>query len=45
MFFHFQVPGYLDWFNIIYIHPADPAVYTYQLLRDYEEGNLTITVA
>ncbi|XP_060600797.1 uncharacterized protein LOC132754216 isoform X2 [Ruditapes philippinarum] len=38
----YKVPGYQSWFNIVY--DEDPAVYTYQLLKDYQEACLKITV-
>lgn len=41
--FYFQVPGYPAWYNIVYI--GDEAVYTYQLMKDYKEGGLKLTIA
>lgn len=38
-----QVPGYPEWYNIIY--SEDRAVYSYQLVNDYKEGGLRITIA
>ena len=35
-----QVPGFLEWFNIAYEN--DDAVYSYQLIKDYQEQNLEI---
>ncbi|XP_060574411.1 uncharacterized protein LOC132732081 [Ruditapes philippinarum] len=37
-----QVPGYSDWYNIKY--SGDPAIYTYQLLKDYSKGDLELLV-
>ncbi|KAH3720672.1 hypothetical protein DPMN_063576 [Dreissena polymorpha] len=37
-----QVPGYSDWYNIKY--SGDPAIYTYQLLKDYSQGDLELLV-
>ncbi|XP_052258163.1 uncharacterized protein LOC127862924 [Dreissena polymorpha] len=36
------VPGYSDWYNIKY--SGDPAIYTYQLLKDYSQGDLELLV-
>ncbi|XP_006822212.1 spindlin-3-like [Saccoglossus kowalevskii] len=38
-----QVPGYGEWFNIVY--DDDQAVYTYKLLDDYRDGDLKILVS
>ena len=35
-----QVPGFPDWFNIVYDN--DDAVYSYRLVEDYQDGNLEI---
>jgi len=40
--FIYQVTGYHSWFNIVY--DEDPAVYTYQLMKDFNEECLKITV-
>ena len=34
-----QVPGFSDWFNIVYDNEPD-TVYTYKLLEDYNNGDL-----
>ncbi|WAQ99794.1 hypothetical protein MAR_024167 [Mya arenaria] len=34
------VPGYPTWYNIVY--HGDEAVYTYKLIRDYEQGDLKL---
>ena len=36
-----QVPGFSTWYNIVYDNEPD-IVYTYQLLEDYNNGDLTI---
>ena len=35
-----SVPGYPQWFNVIYCD--DPAVYVYKLAEDYADGDLEI---
>jgi hypothetical protein len=37
-----QVPGFPSWYNIKY--EGDEAIYSYKLVDDYKEGNLTIVV-
>ena len=37
-----QVPGFPEWFNITY--DDDPAVYSYQLLKDLESGDLKLEI-
>ncbi|WAR13431.1 hypothetical protein MAR_027611 [Mya arenaria] len=37
-----QVPGYPVWYNVKYV--GDPAIYTYKLLEDYQQGDLKIIV-
>ena len=37
-----QVPGFPEWFNITY--DDDPAVYSFQLLIDMENGDLKLDV-
>ena len=39
-FFCFQVPGYSEWYNIVY--EDDRAVHTFKLLDDYRAGALRI---
>ncbi|WAR22590.1 hypothetical protein MAR_016564 [Mya arenaria] len=36
------VPGFPDWYNVFYAN--DAAIYSYKLLKDYQEGNLKIVV-
>ena len=40
LYFLYQVPGYPDWFNIRYENHEK--IYTYKLLKDYENGDLEI---
>ena len=35
-----RVPGYKSWYNIKY--DGDPIIYSYQLQKDYKDGDLTI---
>ena len=35
-----SVPGYPQWFNVIYCY--DPTVYVYKLAEDYADGDLEI---
>ena len=37
-----QVPGYPDYYNIVY--DRDIAVYVYKLLEDYKAGDLKVLV-
>lgn len=39
--FH-EVPGYPSWYNIMY--EDDDAIYTFELLTDWREGNLKVVV-
>ena len=38
----FQVPGYPEYYNIVY--DGDRAVYVYRLLEDYKAGQLKVVV-
>ena len=37
-----QVPGYPSWYNIVY--KEDTAVYTYELEKDLDQGDLQILI-
>ena len=38
-----QVPGFRDWYNVVYEDEPD-IVYTYKLMEDYANGDLSIIV-